>query len=86
MPGVAKEDLTIEAKENANRIAGKKEVKYQEDASIHRRERIRGMFDRTIAIPIPIDPDRIRAEYRDGVLALFLPRAEREKPRSIKIA
>jgi HSP20 family molecular chaperone IbpA len=46
----------------------------------------RGMFDRTIAIPIPIDPDRIRAEYRDGVLALFLPRAEREKPRSIKIA
>ncbi len=44
------------------------------------------MFDRTIAIPIPIDPDRIRAEYRDGVLALFLPRAEREKPRSIKIA
>jgi hypothetical protein len=32
-----------------------------------------------------IDPERIRAEYRDGVLALFIPRAEREKPRSIKI-
>jgi HSP20 family protein len=86
LPGVAKGDLTIEAKENAIRVAGKKEVQYQEDASTHRRERIRDMFDRTIAIPIPIDPDRIRAEYRDGVLALFLPRAEREKPRSIKIA
>jgi Hsp20/alpha crystallin family len=56
-----------------------------EDASIHRRERIRGVFDRTIAIPIQIDPNGIRAEYRDGVLALFIPRAEREKPRTIKI-
>ena len=85
LPGVAKSDLSIEAKENAIRIAGKKEVTYQEDASIHRRERIRGVFDRTIAIPIQIDPDRIRAEYRDGVLALFIPRAELEKPRTIKI-
>jgi HSP20 family protein len=81
LPGVA----NIEAEENATRIAGKKEVKYQEDASVHRRERIRGVFDRTIAIPIQIDPDRIRAEYRDGVLALFIPRAELEKPRTIKI-
>jgi len=85
LPGVAKSDLSIEAKENAIRIAGKKEVKYEEDASIHRRERIYGVFDRTIAIPIQIDPDRIRAEYRDGVLALFIPRAELEKPRTIKI-
>jgi HSP20 family protein len=60
-------------------------VRYQEDASVHRRERIRGVFDRTIAIPIQIDPDHIRAEYRDGVLALFIPRAELEKPRTIKI-
>jgi HSP20 family protein len=75
LPGVAQDDLHIEAKENAIRIAGKKDVKYQEDASVHRRERIRGVFDRTIAI----------AEYRDGVLALFIPRAELEKPRTIKV-
>jgi hypothetical protein len=55
-PAFAKSDLHIEAKENAVRIAGKKEVKYQEDASVHRREGIRGVFDRTIAIPIQIDP------------------------------
>ena len=85
LPGVAKGDLHIEAKETAIRIAGKKEVKYQQDASIHRRERISGVFDRTIAIPVQIDTDRIRAEYRNGVLALFVPRAEREKPRTVKI-
>jgi len=32
------------------------------------------------------DPDGVKAEYRDGVLALFLPRAESEKPKSIKVA
>jgi HSP20 family protein len=36
-------------------------------------------------LPIQLDPDRIRAEFRDGVLALMLPRAESEKPRTIKI-
>ena len=49
------------------------------------RERLSGVFDRTLSIPIQINPDGIRAEYRDGILALFIPRAESEKPRTIKI-
>jgi HSP20 family protein len=52
---------------------------------VHRRERVFGSFDRTIAVPIQIDPDAIRAEMRDGVLALSIPRAERDKPRKISI-
>jgi len=36
-------------------------------------------------LPIGLDPDGIKAEYRDGVLALLLPRAESEKPRAIQI-
>jgi len=36
-------------------------------------------------VPIQIDAERIKAEYRDGVLALFIPRAESDKPRSISI-
>ena len=44
-----------------------------------------GTFDRTLTVPIQIDADRIKAEYRDGVLALFIPRAETDKPRSITI-
>ena len=57
----------------------------EDKASPHRRERIAGSFDRTITLPIRIDPDRIKAEYRDGILALLIPRAESDKPRSIKI-
>jgi HSP20 family protein len=85
LPGVSKSDLTIEAKEGTLRISGKKTLDYQENASVHRRERLSGSFDRTITLPIKIDPDRIKAEYRDGILALFIPRAETDKPRAIQI-
>jgi HSP20 family protein len=85
LPGVNKGDLELQAKENVIRISGKKTVNYKEGVSVHRRERISGEFDRTLTIPVQIDPDGIKAEYRDGVLALFLPRAENDKPRSIKI-
>jgi HSP20 family protein len=85
LPGVSKNDLEIQAKENAIRLAGKKSIKYEEGVSVHRRERVSGEFDRTLTVPVEIDPDGIKAEYRDGVSALFIPTAEKAKPRSIKI-
>jgi HSP20 family protein len=85
LPGLDKNDLEIEAKENTIRISGRKTIKYDEGASIHRRERVWGVFDRTLSVPIQIDPDAIKAEYHDGVLALFIPRAASDKPRTIKI-
>jgi HSP20 family protein len=85
LPGVDKSDLQIQAKENTLRISGKKIAKFPEGVSVHRRERIFGEFDRTLSLPVQLDPDGIKAEYRDGILALFLPRAERDKPRTIKI-
>ena len=86
LPGIDKNDLEIEAKENTVRIRGKKMIAYGEQASVHRRERISGFFDRTLSVPIRIEPDRINAEYRDGILALFIPRAEADKPRPIKVS
>jgi HSP20 family protein len=85
LPGVDKDDLQIQAKENTIRISGKKSVNYQQGVSVHRRERVSGEFDRTLSIPVQVDPDGIKAEYRDGLLALFLPRAESDKPRTIKV-
>jgi HSP20 family protein len=85
LPGVSKSDLDLQAKENTIRIAGKKSIDYEARVSVHRRERISGDFDRTIRLPVQIDPEGIKAEYRDGVLALFIPRAESDKPRVIRI-
>ena len=85
MPGINKDDLQIQAKANTIRIYGKKRVHYSNEASVHRRERVDGEFDRTLSLPVHVDTDRINAEYRDGLLALFLPRAESDKPHNIKI-
>jgi|SRR3974390_2062028 len=86
LPGVKKDDLQIQAKENTIRIAGKKAVNLPEGVSMHRQERVFGEFDRTLSLPVQLDPDGIKAEYRNGILALFLPRSQRDKPRAIKIS
>jgi HSP20 family protein len=85
LAGVSKGDLDIQAKDNMIRISGKKTISYPEGASLHRRERLGGTFDRTLTVPMQIDANGIKAEYRDGVLALFIPRAESDKPRTIAI-
>ncbi len=85
LPGVVKGDLELEAKDNVIRISGKKSVEYGKQVSVHRRERVAGNFDRTLAFPVQINADNIKAELRDGILAIFIPRAEADKPRSVKI-
>jgi HSP20 family protein len=85
VPGVRKEDLQVQVKGNTIRLSGRKGVQYGERSSLHRRERLAGNFDRAVTLPVEIDPDRVRAECRDGILALYLPRAERDKPKSIAI-
>jgi HSP20 family protein len=85
LPGVDKKELQIQAKENTLRISGRKAVDYPDRVSVHRRERVFGEFDRTLSLPVRLDPDGIKAEYRDGILALYLPRGEHDKPRTIRI-
>ena len=86
VPGVRKDDLKIQVKGNTIRIAGTKSVQYDERVSLHRRERLAGSFDRTVSVPLQIDAEHVHAECRNGVLALYLPRAERDKPRTIAIS
>jgi HSP20 family protein len=86
VPGVLKSDLQLEVKGRTLRIAGTKAVAYGEKSSVHRRERLAGRFDRAITLPVEIDAEKVRAECHDGILALYLPRAERDKPRAITLS
>jgi HSP20 family protein len=85
VPGVSKTDLDLKIKDNTIQLSGTKKIAIPEKASLHRRERLGGRFDRSVTLPVEVDPERVQAECRDGILALFLPRAERDKPRSINI-
>ena len=85
VPGVRKSDLEVQVKGNTLRIAGAKSVGFPERAGVHRRERLGGRFDRAISLPFEVDPEAVQAECRDGLLALLLPRAARDRPRSVKV-
>ncbi|HEY4043415.1 MAG TPA: Hsp20/alpha crystallin family protein [Rhodopila sp.] len=85
VPGITKSDLDVQVKGRTIRLAGTKSINFPDKASVHRRERLSGRFDRSLTLPIEIDLDGVRAECNDGILVLFLPRAENDKARSIKI-
>jgi HSP20 family protein len=86
LPGVQSSSIDIQVRRNAIRISGTKSVEYDKNLSMHRRERLAGRFDRTVALPVEIDAERVKAECRNGILGVLLPRAERDKPRSVKVA
>lgn len=85
LPGVRKEDLDVQVRGDTLRIKGKKTVAHEDKASVHRREREAGEFDRTLTLPAQLDAAKVAADYRDGVLTVRLPRAESERPRSVAI-
>ena len=85
IPGVAKEDLSIEVKKNLLRISGKRKIEHPKDVSFHRVERGSTEFDRTIKLPILINQDKVDAKLEDGILSVFVPRAEEDKPKQISI-
>ncbi len=85
LPGIKKEDLQLQVKENTVRIAGERILSYGENISYHRIERNSSKFDRTLKLPINVEADQVKAEYKDGILVIFLSRAEADMPRRITI-
>jgi HSP20 family protein len=85
VPGLKKEEIKLEIKDNLIRISGKRKIEYPEKSSVRRLERRNLNFDRTIKLPVKVDASLVKAEYQNGILKVVLPRAESDKPRSIEI-
>ena len=85
LPGMAMGDVEILATGRELTISGARKVAEPKDARWHRRERPDGSFSRTIALPWDIDPDKIAASLRDGVLTVTVPKAESSKAKKIKV-
>jgi HSP20 family protein len=86
LPGVNPDDVRLSLENNILTIRGEK--KHQTDESnerVHRFERTYGMFERTFALPNTVDPEKIEARYENGVLFVEIPKAERAKPREIRV-
>ena len=85
LPGVKKEELTLEVREDVLRLAGTRKIDYGKEVSCHRLERKGFSFDRSLKLPFRIEGEKIQAELKDGLLMVFLPRAESDKPKKIII-
>ena len=87
LPGVRKEDIKIDASDNAITLSA--ESKFSQDYNrdnVRYQERRFGTYSRTIPLPDSVDRDKIDAKFQDGVLNLFLPKGEAAQPRKITVA
>jgi HSP20 family protein len=86
LPGMKKEDIDVSLHDGALSISGerKSEQKF-EDAGTYRSERFVGRFHRTITLPSPVSTDKVKAEYKDGILTVTLPKTEEAKPKQIEV-
>lgn len=86
LPGVEKDKVKVEVKDNILTIRGeRKEEKETKDHNVYRLERHYGEFVRNFTLPEKVDPARIKAKYKDGVLEVILPKPEESKGKEIKV-
>jgi len=86
VPGVAKDDLTIECENGVLSVRGEKKSRRDEKRDSARvLERTYGAFTRSLRLPPDADPEHIDAKYRDGVLHIGLRKRPESKPRTVSI-
>ncbi|MEW6670295.1 MAG: Hsp20/alpha crystallin family protein [Thermodesulfobacteriota bacterium] len=86
LPGVKANELNITVTGNALSINGERKIASEgKEIRYHRREREAGSFSRILSLPGEVDPDRVEAKLKDGILAVHIPKAEAVKPKQITV-
>ena len=86
VPGMKKEDIEVSLHEGSLTVSGERKSEHETDeAGVYRSERFFGRFQRTVDLPTGVDPSRVKADYRDGILTITLPKAEEAKPKKISV-
>ena len=89
-PGINPASLKITVVNNQLTIGGEKaalpaDCANKEVESYHRNERAGGQFIRSMTLPVEVDPNKVEATYKNGVLSIMLPKAETAKPKQIAV-
>ena len=87
LPGVKREDLAVELSGDLLTIRGEqRHEERKEEGDLVRAEIGRGSFSRTMTVPAGLDAEHVKAEFKDGVLEVHLPKIEKTERRRIEIA
>ncbi|MDX1536032.1 MAG: Hsp20/alpha crystallin family protein [Candidatus Spechtbacterales bacterium] len=86
VPGVDSDNIEVEVDENSMRISGKAEKEEkQKDEKFYSYEREYGEFYREFALPADVDPDKVKADMKDGVLTVTVPKITKQRRKKAKI-
>ena len=87
LPGVDRKDISLNLEKNVLTLKGERRFeKETKQENYHRIERAYGGFSRSFSIPATVEEDKIRADYKDGILKIALPKKEQVKAKQIQIA
>jgi len=87
LPGMKKEEIEVSLHDGTLTISGeRKSNNKHEDAEVYRAERFVGRFQRSVALPHSVDSNKVKAQYKDGVLSITLPKTEEAKPKQIDVS
>ena len=86
LPGIDKDNIIVDVKGRFLTLKGERSSENEvEEERYYRRERAYGKFERIFALPAEVDPEKIRADYKDGVLTIDIPKPMEHKPRQITV-
>ena len=86
LPGLTKKDIEITLENNLLKLSGERRFEKDTKEENYRRvERSYGSFLRTFSLPSQVDPEGVKASFKDGILTVEVPKAEEAKPRKIAI-
>jgi HSP20 family protein len=86
LPGMAKDDIQVSVTDNVLTIKGeKRQEEENKEKEYYRSERVYGAFLRSVALPTEVNPGKVRATFKNGVLEVRLPKSEAAKKKEIKI-
>ncbi len=86
LPGVREKEVSVAVTGDLLTVKGERKLEHDlKDDGYYRLERLYGKFERSVPLPIPVQSDKVKATYRDGVLEIRLPKVEEVKPKEIKI-
>jgi HSP20 family protein len=86
LPGVDKEQIRVDVEGRILTLKGERKSENEaKEENYYRRERTYGSFERSFTLPAEVDSDSIKAEYKDGVLKIEVPKPEEKKPKHITV-
>ena len=86
LPGVERDQISVEVKDGILTLRGERKFEKEvKEESYHRIDGSYGNFQRSFSLPVSVEPDKVTARFKDGVLEVILPKKEQARPKQIQV-